>query len=795
MKLTLSGLKQFLSTNANIQEIADTLTMIGLESESIDNQSVDFKHFEVGKIIETKIHPNANKLQVCIVDTTLGNLQIVCGASNARSGIKVVIAHLGALIPASHLKIKKSIIRGIESMGMLCSEDELGIIGNTKGIIELEDNAMVGDNITKYLNLDISNDPVLHINVTPNRGDALSVYGIARDLAATSIGSLKKINMPQVVEHFVSSVKVINNDIKSCPLFAVREINGLINKQSPNWLKNYLNNVGINSISALVDIINYISHTFGQPMHLYDADKITGGITVERLSENLDFTAINNTQYSLTPGTLIIRDEKELHCIAGVIGGINSAVSKSTTKVILEAAAFNREYMLQAGSKFPIDSDSRYRFERNVNRAFTLEALDIATDLIISICGGNASTVTTTGNANLSVKMIDFPIDFLTSKTNLCLDAEEITNILNKLGFECKINNNLIQIAVPSWRYHDISIKEDIVEEIIRIYGYNNLPTTPLTPRDIFSIIPREQKRISDIKRIIASIGYTEVITWSFMDSKKIQLFTKLDDELILQNPISANLDYMRPSILFNLLKLVSNNVNRSFYDLSFFEVGPIFENTIDIINHASAIRIGNNFSKNIHGDSRIFDVFDMKSDIATVLESIGLHINQCTVQNTVPKYYHPTKSASLYLGQKIIGYFGQVHPLILKEYNINIDVMAFELNVTSLPFIRNNWKTRPAYKESNYQKIIRDYSFIVDVLQPVGIILDFIKNLNTDLIRDVEIFDIYSGNNIEDGKKSIALSVVIQDNYKTLLESDINSISTLIIKGIVNTFNAVLRE
>lgn len=792
MRFTLSWLKRFLDTDAALEKIAHTLTMTGLEIEDIDDKSEDLKDFEVAEIIEAKQHPDADKLKVCMVKTKFGMLQIVCGAPNARAGIKVVLANVGTVIPNGNFKIKKSKIRGVESVGMMCSADEIGISGDPDGIIELKDKAVIGDNVAKYLGID---DPVLHINITPNRADALGVYGVARDLAASDIGTLRKLEIPTIDESFDSSVSLTNNDEIACPFFAIRELKGLENKESPEWLKNYLDNIGVGSISPLVDVTNYISYTFGQPMHAYDADKISGGLTVETLSENADFKALNDKEYVLESGNIIIRDEKEIHCVAGIIGGVNSSCSESTTRVILEAASFNSEYTSKAGRKLQIDTDSRYRFERNVNSEFTLSALDVATDLILSICGGSASKVISTGNAKLPVRTLDFSADFLKSRANVDLDEKEISDILTKLGFECRIADKIINITIPSWRY-DVSIREDIVEEIVRIHGYDNLPETPLPAADISRIIPKDQKRISDIKRLLASSGYTEIVTWSFMDSGKAKLFSDLKDELKLQNPISSDLDYMRPSILPNLLKVANNNLNRSFHDLSLFEVGPIFENAGDkVVNHACAVRTGANSSKNSHGDSRKFDVFDMKADIAILLESVGLDINKCQIKNNAPEYYHPTRSASLSLGKNILGYFGQVHPSILKAFEIDVDVMAFELNISNLPYGKDKFGKRPNYIVSDYQKITRDYAFIVDAGQPVGEMLNLIRNADKKLVRAVEIFDIYSGANIEDGKKSVALSVSIQDNNKTLEEADIEKINKAIIDGIVQKFGAVLRD
>jgi phenylalanyl-tRNA synthetase beta chain len=792
MRFTLSWLKQFLDTNATLEKIAHTLTMTGLEIEDIDDKAKDLEGFEVAEIIKADSHPDADKLKVCEVKTKSGALQIVCGAPNARAGIKVVLANVGTLIPNGDFKIKKSKIRGVESVGMMCSADEIGIPGDSSGILELPADAVTGDNVAKYLGID---DPVLHINITPNRADALGVYGVARDLAASDLGTLKKLEIPTIQESFDSKVSLTNNDEKASPFFAIREIKGLENKKSPTWLRNYLENIGVGSISPLVDVTNYISYTFGQPMHAYDADKLSGGLTVETLAKNVNFKALNEKEYVLEAGDIIIRDDKEIHCLAGIIGGENSACSENTTRVILEAASFNSEYIAKTGRRIQVDTDSRYRFERNVNSEFTANALDIAADLIVSICGGSASKSVKTGNAKLPTRTIDFPVDFLKSRANVDLSSNEISDILIKLGFDCTISNEVIHITIPSWRY-DLSIKEDIVEEIVRIYGYDNLPETPLPAYDISRIIPKDQKRISDIKRLLASAGCTEVVTWSFMDSHKAKLFSELKDELVLQKPISSDLDYMRPSILPNLLKIACNNINRSFHNLSLFEVGPIFENAGNqVINHICGIRTGEISGKNSHSAARKFDIFDMKSDIALILQSVGLDINKCQISDNVPDYYHPTRSACLSLGKNILGYFGQVHPLILKAFEITPDVMALELNISKLPYGKDKFGKKPEFIVSDYQMITRDYAFVVSAEQRVGDMLNFIKNTDKKLVRTVEIFDIYSGDNIPDGKKSVALSVNIQDDNKTLEEDDINNLNKAIIDGISQKFNAELRD
>lgn len=793
MRFTLSWLKQFLDTDASLEEIVAALTNIGFEVENVSDKATMLSCFEVAEIIEATAHPDASKLQICKVKAQAGILQIVCGASNARAGIKVVLANVGAIIPNGQFTIKASKIRGVDSCGMLCSADELGLGNDSEGIIELDDDAIIGDKIAAYLGVD---DPVIHVNITPNRADGLGVYGIARDLAAFTIGTLKTPRIPSINENFKTSYNLSVNDQAACPLFGIREIKGIKNIQSPKWLKNLLENIGIGSISAVVDVTNYICYSFGQPMHAYDSAKIKGGLAVSHLASDKVFNALNGKEYNLTAGDIVIGDEEKLHCLAGIIGGADSAVTEDTKSILLEAAVFNPKSIMKSGRRLAIDTDSRYRFERNVDQEFTLKALDFATGLILEICGGVPSELISVGDDKLPQRNLEFPIDFLRLKTNLHLPKQEILMILEKLGFNYIKNNDLINIKIPSWRY-DVSIKEDIVEEIARIYGYDNITPEPLPSiNTVARIIPAPCKRLFDIKRLLASCGYDEVISWSFMDSQVASMFTEIKEELMLENPISSDLDYMRPTILPNLLTICRKNINRSISDLALFEVGPVFHDTTEIvINHACGVRIGHTSSKNAHNDRRLYDVFDIKADITVILGYIGLEIEKCQIKSEAPRYYHPTRSAALYLGKNLLGYFGQVHPLILKKLDIEKDVFAFELNINSLPFSKNKFGKRSDYIISNYQSVARDYAFIVDQSCAAGALLSFIANIDKKLIHSVELFDIYSGDKVGIGKKSLAFSVILQAQDKTLGQEEINIVNKKIIEAIEQKFNGILRD
>lgn len=796
MKFTLSWLKKFLDTDATVEQITESLTMLGLEVEEVIDHADKLAGFEVAEIIDTKPHPDADKLRVCTVKTSSGIAEIVCGAPNARQGIKVVLAKIGTVIPNGNFTIKQSKIRGVESCGMLCSAEELNIKGDSSGIMELPQDAKVGDKITGYLGLD---DKVIHIYVTPNRADALGVYGIARDLAAAGLGRLKELTMvdsEDIDEKFTSDIKIDVANPEGCPLFVMREIRGVKQADSPKWLKECLENIGIGSISPLVDVTNYICYSFGQPMHAYDADKINQGLEVRVLTKPETFLALNDKEYNLATGDLVIHDVGEIHCLAGIIGGKNSACSSRTNRIILEAASFDSKYISRTGRKLMVDTDSRHRFERYVDPEFTLKALNYATNLILSICGGEASEIKVAGAVKSLKRKIDFPISFFAHRAGFALDKATILNILQKLGFECHDNNQEITITVPSWRY-DVTLKEDIVEEILRVHGYDKIPLSPLSGADIQRIIDREQKRLMDIKRLLSSNGYIEVISWSFMDSRKAAEFTDLKSEFMLANPVSQMLDYMRPSILPNLLKFASNNLSRSFKDFSLFELGPIFQDSDNTspLKSVAGIRIGNNYPKNVHIPAKKYDVFDIKADLEQVLGFCGLELDKCQIKQGGANYYHPGRSGSVMLGKNLIAWFGQIHPRILKIFDIEPEVMAFELNIGNLPTPRAKLGRVPEYKISDYQMIIRDYAFIMDIHQQLGEVLACVRNTDKQLIRNVSLFDIYSGDKIEQGKKSVAISVVIQDDNKTLSEGDIERVHKLIISTLEKKFGAYLRE
>jgi len=772
MKFTLSWLKTFLATNASVETIVDALNAIGFEVENVTNRAKELAHFKVAEIVEAKPHPNADKLRVCKVASDDAMLQIVCGAPNARAGIKVILAKVGTLIPNGNFQIKAAEIRGVASNGMLCSANELMIGIDSDGIVELPNDAVIGEEFAKYYGLD---DPVIEISVTPNRGDCLGVYYIAKELAAKGVGV------------FIGSIDHDNSYSK----FATLDITNVTNKPSPEWLQLLLKNIGQTPISAIVDITNYICISFARPMHAYDKDKLDGALEVSFAREAEKFSALNNKEYELSSEDLVIHDRHSVQSLAGIIGGANSSCDMQTKNITLEAAIFDPLAIAKSGRRHRIDTDSRQRLERGVDPLMSIPMLKLAAEMIIGICGGEYSTISSQEKLVHVNKKIAFDPKELMHVTGLSLPTEEIIKILHKLDFTIELSGDILHLAIPSFR-HDINIKEDIVEEIIRIYGYEHIPLSPLSDRHIARMFTTTQRRSCDARRILANRGYDELITYSFMDDKRAGMFGKHHHELQIQNPISTELCYMRPSIIANMLEIIAKNLARSIGDLAFFEIGPVF-NDIETLS-ITAARIGNIISKNPHSLAREIDAFDIKGDLDLLLKEMGLTLDKCSLGDA-PAYYHPYRSASIQLGKNQLGYFGELHPEILESYDITHPVIAFELNLNVIPEGKLKYGYKGKFIVSDYQPVNRDFAFLVNVEQSAGEMILMIQNLDKKLIRDVCLFDVYSGDKIEQGKKSLAFNVIFQADDRTLRDNEINALSSNIIDNMAKKYGAALRS
>lgn len=781
MKFTLNWLKDYLETSASLDEIAVQLTALGLEVESITDKSKDLAEFRIAQIIDAQPHPDADRLRVCRVNTGTEELQIVCGAPNARAGINVVLAPVGALIPNGGFKIKASKIRGVDSNGMLCSSEELQLDGAADGIIEMEAN---NDNLgKKYVEVSGLSDPIIEIAITPNRGDCLGVYGIARDLAATGIGMLKPLKIDTVKSSFASPISVRIHDEKACPMFVGRYFKNVKNGESPQWLQSRLKAIGLKPISTLVDITNYINFEFGRPLHVYDAKKLSGNLEVCFAKDGEKFIGLDNKEYTLSPDLLAIVDSAGTQALGGVIGGFASGCSDDTTEVFLEVALFDADVVTKAGRKLEILTDSRYRFERKVDSAFVIKGMEIASRMIIDLCGGEASEPVLAGSEPKWQREITLPKGFVEKYSGLSISDEEISTILTKLGFVVSGE----KISIPSWR-PDMEGAPDIVEEVLRIHGYNNIPMLKLPECEVKTLLNAGQKRSGKIRRFLAARGLSEVITWSFIDKNKAAKFAEIKPGLTLRNAISSEMDYMRPSILPNLLDGLAKNSARGFSDLAMFEVGPIFTDSTpggqSLV--VSGILSGKNTPRNVHGGARDVDIFDAKAELLAALVEVGAPVSSLRIEREAPNYYHPGKSGVLKLGKAVIGVFGELHPSILKDFDIKIPVVAFEILLENIPEAKAKKSTaKPKLEKSDYQGSIRDFAFIIDEKVSAADIVKAALGVDKALIVHADLFDVYQGKNIEAGKKSIAISIKIQPTDRTLTETELESLSKKTIEAI----------
>lgn len=799
MKFTLSWLLEYLDTESSIEEICLALTNIGLEVESVDDRSQLYNNFNVAKIISAQPCKESKKLKICQVKTSNSDnlIQVICGAANARDGIKVAMADIGAVVPSNQMEIKRAKIAGYESCGMLCSARELGLGGDDEGIIEIDEKWQIGTPIAKVFGLD---DAVIEINVTPNRGDCLGVYGIARDLAAYGIGKLKELRNSKLATDFKSEFQFENNSPEKCSDISFCHLKNINNQESPDWLKNRLLSVGINPISAIVDITNYVMLTFNQPMHAYDASRIDGKKIFVRFAKDADkFLTLKDQEVTLDNESLIIADDSKILSIAGIIGGKNSACDLNTNQIIFEVANFDASTIARTGRKLNILTDSRYRFERGCDSQNIDFVLNYAINLVKQICGGQSSKINSL-NSKYHYREVKFNIADFKKIIGVDIDLDIAIDILKKLGFELKkiTNLNLSEfiLKIPSWR-HDISIDRDIIEEIIRIYGYDKIINFSFNKNQKIS----NEINIEDqIKSILSVLRYNEVYNWSFVDSKLIENFCEFNDNMILANPISNEMDYLRPCLAVGMLQSFVNNSLRGFENLSLFEVGSIFTNDSkidksEIIQKTAigGIRVGKNKPEDHYKDIREYDFFDIKFDVFELIKIFGIRPENIKINNSNPlKYYHPYRFANLYLGKKKFGHFGEIHPMVLKEFGIKRKVYSFEIYVDDLP--KPSIKAVKPYQISDFQSSVRDFAFLIDNDMPIGELLDDIYKIDRNLVQTASVFDIYR-KDIIDNKKSIALRVTIQSLKKTLTSQEIDDISNRIIDLIETKYQASLRR
>ncbi len=806
MKFTINWLKTHLKTDASNEEIINALTMIGLEVEGVEDQVKLLEPFTIAKVIEAKKHPNADKLQVLLVDSGKGEpIKVVCGAPNAKTGMMGVFASTGTYIPGAEFTLKKGNIRGEESNGMMCSEKELLLSDNHDGIIELPADAPLGMKYIDYVKMD---NVVIDVAITPNRGDCASVFGIARDLSATGIGDL--IDEPiKPIEASAGKttipIELRFNDDKSpaCPLFAGRMVKGVKNCASPKWLQDYLRAIGLRPINALADITNFITYDRGRPLHVFDADKLSGTLHARMGKKGEKLNALDNKSYDIDETMCVIADDSGAIGLGGIIGGISTSCDENTKNVLIESAWFDPKNIAKTGRKLGINSDARYRFERYVDPKSTNLGIELATKLILEICGGKACETNLVGEKLPIERIIDFPISEIERLTGLKVPLAEIKVILTRLGFWLSGTGDIVKIAVPSWR-SDISLKADIVEEIMRIVGVDKVPVEPLPTLSgvAKTMLTNSQNNRRLARRVLAARGMKEAITYSFISSDNAKLFGGGDRSLRLANAIASDMSDMRPSLLPGLLLAAGKNINRGFADGAIFEVGQVFldDSEEGQKNFASAIRYGN---AGLNGATRHWlnnpkkvSAYDIKADLAAMFDVLGQDIEKAQIIAEPAIWAHPGRSGRIQLGPKnILAHFGEVHPSILAKMGLEEPIVAFEANLDALPKPRNKaTKTKPHLTLSDLMPLSRDFAFIVDEEVTGATIIKAAKNANKSLITGVNIFDIYQGENIEKGKKSIAIEVIIQPKDKTLNDEEIEEISNAIIASVTKATGGILR-
>ncbi|MDR3325901.1 MAG: phenylalanine--tRNA ligase subunit beta [Rhodospirillaceae bacterium] len=798
MKFTISWLKRHLDINVDVEDIVKRLTMLGFEVESFDDFLTSLDGFVIGQVIEVIPHPNADSLQLCRVSIGSETLQIVCGATNVKIGLKVAVALPGSKIPATSKVLKKSNVRGIESQAMMCSDRELLIGENNFGIIELPSNAAVGERLSKAL------DPMIDVNITPNRTDCFCVRGIARDLEAAGIGKLRPLLLEPLKNTFASPINVSfdfpNTMNNACYLFAGRVIRGLHNGESPTWLKDLLNAVGLHSISALVDITNYFTLDLARPLHVFDASKLSGNIIVRSARSGEIFVALNGKEYELEYEMTVIADDIGPQSLAGVIGGDFTKVSSDTTDVFLESAYFDKFRTADTGKKLKIDNDTCRCFERGIDPNLVIDGMELATRMIIELCGGEASEPIIVGavpsiNNNKEIKFYPYLVEQLCGVT---ISENIMLQKLEALGCTIRKVKNFYLVMPPYWRT-DLKIEQDLVEEITRLHGYENIPTVALPrPETLSPIVTTLQRRISWIRRNLAARGLVETVTWSFMSSDLASMFGEINPSLKLINPISSNLDLMRPSVLANLVIAVGHNAEHGLKNVALFELGPEFhgDREEDQKLVVSGIRSGHAVVRHWAETVRSVDIFDVKADIFDSIVASGGSIEGLHVIIDAPCWYHPGRSGTIKLGSNIIAVFGEIHPRILDSLDIKELVVGFELYIDALPSLRTRTnKNRTLLKISPLQAIERDFAFVVDNSVSADAVIRAAKSVDKALISDIILFDLYKDSSIGNDKKSLGIQVTIQPTKKTLTEIEIEEIATRINNAVNKATGGMLRK
>jgi phenylalanyl-tRNA synthetase beta chain len=801
MKLTLSWLKDHLDTDETLTALADKLTMIGLEVEDIADKAKALAPFTIAKVISAEKHPNADKLQVCSVDTGEGApVQVVCGAPNARAGLVSVFSPPGTFIPGKNITLGIGTIRGVESRGMLCSAAELQLSEDHDGILELPADAPVGQSYATWAGL---GDPVLDINLTPNRQDCAGVQGIARDLAAAGMGKFKDPSVRPIKGEFPCPVKVTVEDDKLCPGFALRLVRGVKNGPSPEWLQKRLTAIGLRPINALVDITNYLTFDRSRPLHVFDAAKVKGDLVVRAARDGETLLALDGRTYTLDSSVCVIADAHGVESLAGIMGGELSGCSEDTTDVLIESALWNEINIAQSGRKLGINTDARYRFERGVDPAFMVPGLDLATKLVMEFCGGTPSEIVAIGNRFGEDRIIDFPLSEVKRLAGVEVSFTEVRRILTHLGFMVAGTGAVVKVAVPSWR-SDVHGKADIVEEIVRIVGVDKVPMTPFERGDAprKPVLTQIQTRTRRAKRSLAARGLTEAVTWSFISKPNAEAFGGGQPELALANPIAADLSDMRPSLLPGLIAAAQANADRGTPDLALFEVGQIFkgDRPQDQVVAASGVRRGvasiSGLGRHWSGSAQA-SALDAKADAFAVLAAAGAPMAGLQIAtNKLPAWLHPGRSGAIQIGpQNVLGYFGELHPRVLEQLGAAGPLVGFEVILDKIPDAKQRpTRAKPVLELSAFQPVSRDFAFIVDRKVQAADLVRAAQSIDKKLITSVGVFDVYEGKGIDPDKKSVAIAVTLQPRDKTMTDPEIDAVGAKIVAEVTKKTGGVLR-
>lgn len=802
MKFTLNWLKNHLDTQASLEEICEKLTALGLELDGLDDRAATYAPFKVALVEKAEKHPDADRLKVCTVRTAESTEQVVCGAPNARAGMKGIFAPEGSYIPGSDIRLKKGVIRGVESCGMLVSEAEMALSDEHDGIIEVDESIEIGTPFAQLYGLD---DPVITIDLTPNRVDCAAVRGIARDLVAAGLGTLKPLDVSKVSGGFKSPVSVRIEDEDGCKLFLGRTIRGVKNGPSPEWMRQLLKSVGLRPISALVDITNFLSLDLCRPLHVYDIAKLSGDIVVREAKEGEQFDALNDKSYTAHGGEVAIADQSGLIGFGGIVGGESTGCTEQSTDIFLECAYFNPIRMAKTGRMHGIDSDARYRFERGIDPAFTQAGMEIATRLILEICGGEASDVVEAGAMPDWQKTVDYDPSIVKNLIGMDVAPAVQKQILSDLGFEVREQGAKFAVDVPPWRGDiwdaDTDGRADLAEEIMRVVGLDDLPFVSVRAESAV-VQPAETvllSRVRQARNALASRGLHECVTWSFMNKELAAQFGSNDESLTLSNPISAEIDQMRPSILPNLISAAAGNHARGFANAALCEVGPVFRSSKpdgqDMM--AAGIRSGANAQRSWSDSNaaRGVDAYDAKADALAALEACGAPAANAQIRTSASDYFHPGRSGVLALGKNILAQFGEIHPAILEEMDVKFPVVGFEIFLQNIPEAKKKSGTeKPFLQLAALQPLSRDFAFVVDENTNSEDIVRAAKSADKKMIAQAYVFDVYAGKGVEEGKKSLALNITIQPQEKTLTDEEIEAISQEVIAAVHAKIGGALR-